>query len=782
MKFSEKWLREFVNPNQSSRELAHALTMAGLEVEALEDLGAGFSSVVVAQVLSLEKHPNADRLNVCRVEAGQAAPLQVVCGASNVRAGGKFPLALTGAKLPGMEVKPAKVRGVESLGMLCSAKELGLPETASGLLELAQDAPIGLDLKEHLDVADHIFTLKLTPNRSDCLSVQGVAREVAAITGANFNPLKLTAAPTTGTESLYVDVIERGACPRYCGRIIHGLNAAAVTPSWMAQRLVRSGLRTVNAIVDVTNYVMLELGQPLHAFDLDKIGKTVTIRFASANETVQLLNQQTLALTPQVLVIADETQVLAVAGIMGGAASAVSDGTTSIFLESAFFAPNVIAGQTRKLGLASDSAHRFERGVDFNLPRLAMERASQLLQEICGGRAQPITEVTKGLPDEPAIPLRVERAAKILGVALDQLTIRSLLSRLQLDFSEAAGSFSVQPPSYRFDLSQEVDLIEELARLYGYDHIPATPPLAAVTLLPAPEAQHTVHDLRNVLVGRDYQEIISYSFVSDAWERDFTENHTPIALQNPLASHMGVMRTSLIGGLIDALKNNANQKEARLRLFEIGRCFLSVDYQPYRVAGLSYGPAFPEQWGIATREIDFFDVKADVEALALSKQMTFKAGVHPACRPGETASVWLGGQEIGILGRLHPKWQQHYDLSLAPILFELDLAPLVTRDLPRFSEIVKFPAVRRDIAVIVDAKIEVQTMLDVMSQAALPYVTKLLLFDMYRGKGIDSDKKSLAFSVRMQDTQGTLTDDVVEATRAQLLKLLESKFGAIPRN
>ena len=782
MKFSEKWLREFVNPNESSMALAQALTMAGLEVEALEDLSAGLSSVVVAEVLSIEKHPNGDRLNVCRVEAGQAEPLQVVCGASNVRVGGRYPLALPGAKLPGMEVKPAKVRGVESFGMLCSAKELGLPETTPGLLELVPDVAIGLDLKEHLDLIDHIFTLKLTPNRSDCLSVLGVAREVAAITGASFTPPKIAAMTATGTESLNIKVIEQAACPRYCGRVIRGLNAKAVTPPWMAQRLLRSGLRTVNAIVDVTNYVMLELGQPLHAFDLEKIGKTVTIRFASANETVQLLNQQTVALNPGALVIADETHVLAVAGIMGGVASAVSGDTTSIFLESAFFAPNAIAGQARKLGLASDSAYRFERGVDFNLPRLAMERATQLLHDICGGVAHAITEVAATLPQTSPITLRDERAGKILGVALDQATVKSLLSRLQLEFSEAAGSFSVQPPSYRFDLIHEVDLIEELARLYGYDNIPATPPLATMTLLPVPEALHTARDMRAVLVGRDYQEIISYSFVSDAWERDFAANNAPIALQNPLAGHMGVMRTSLIGGLIDALKNNVNQKEERLRLFEIGRCFLAPDDQPYRIAGLSYGAAFPEQWGVKSREIDFFDVKADIEALSLSNQLTFKVGLHPACRPGETARVWLGNQEIGFIGRLHPKWQQQYGLSQAPMLFELELAPLLNRVLPRFSEIIKFPVVRRDIAVIVDSKIEAQTMLDVMSQAALPYVTKLLLFDMYRGKGIDSDKKSLAFSVRMQDTQGTLTDDMVEATIAQLLKLLEAKFGAIPRN
>ena len=782
MKFSYNWLREFVNPKQSSIELAQGLTMAGLEVEALEDLSGGFSLVVVAHVLSLEKHPDADRLNVCRVDMGQGRPLQVVCGASNVYAGGKYPLALPGAKLPGLEVRPAKVRGVESFGMLCSAKELGLPETASGLLELAPDAAIGVDLKEYLDLLDHIFTLKLTPNRSDCLSVLGVAREVAAITGAGFTPPKVAAVATIGTESLNVKVSEQAACPRYCGRIIRGLNAQAATPPWMAQRLLRSGLRTVNAIVDVTNYVMLELGQPLHAFDLAKIGKTVTVRFAGANEALQLLNQQTVALNPGVLVIADETDVLAVAGIMGGVASAVSGDTTSIFLESAFFAPNAIAGQARKLGLASDSAYRFERGVDFNLPRLAMERASQLLNDICGGVAQAITEVAASLPQTPPITLRVERAGRILGVALDQATVKSLLSRLQLEFSEAAGSFSVQPPSYRFDLIHEVDLIEELARLYGYDNIPPTPPLAAVTLLPVPEALHTARDMRGLLVGRDYQEIISYSFVSDTWERDFAANNAPIALQNPLAGHMGVMRTSLIGGLIDALKNNLNQKEERLRLFEIGRCFLALNDQPYRIAGLSYGAAFPEQWGVASREVDFFDVKADIEALGLSNQLTFKVGLHPACRPGETARVWLGNQEIGVIGRLHPKWQQQYGLNHAPILFELVLAPLLARVLPHFCEIVKFPVVTRDIAVIVDSKIEVQTMLDVMSQAALPYVTKLLLFDMYRGKGIDSDKKSLAFSVRMQDTQGTLTDEIVEATTAQLLQLLEAEFGAKPRN
>ncbi len=782
MKFSEKWLREFINPNQSSAELAHALTMAGVEVEAVEDLGSTFSLVIVAQVLSVEKHPNADRLNVCRVEAGRDEPLQIVCGAANVQAGGKFPLALPGAKLLGLDVNPAKVRGVDSYGMLCSAKELGLEDSTPGLMELKPDAPIGLGLREYLDLADHVFTLKLTPNRSDCLSVLGVAREVAAITGVAFKPPKIEAAANVGNVSLHINVADPAACPRYCGRIIRSLNVKAITPRWIAQRLIRSGLRTVNAIVDITNYVMLELGQPLHAFDLNKIGKDITIRFARDGEAVQLLNQQTLALTPEVLLIADESTVLAVAGIMGSAASAVSDETTSVFLESAFFAPNVIAGRARKLGLSSDSAYRFERGVDFNLPRIAIERATVLLGDICGGKAHEITEVTGSLPEVPAIALRVERAAKLLGIELDEATIKSLLSRLQLEFIETPRIFSVKPPSYRFDLTQEVDLIEELARLYGYDKIPATPPIGAMTLLSAPEACREPSTLRNILVARDYQELISYSFVNRQWEQDFAANDNPISLRNPLASHMEVMRSSLIGGLIDALKSNLNQKEERLRLFEIGRCFLGLDDQPFRIAGLGYGAAAPEQWGIVAREIDFFDVKGDIEALCLPNKLVFKSGVHPACRPGETARVWLNDQELGVIGRLHPKWQQQYELALAPVLFELELSPLLWRDFPRFQEIVKFPAVRRDIAVIVDAKIDVQNMLDIMTQAASPLVTKLLLFDMYRGKGIDSDKKSLAFSVRMQDTQGTLTDDVVDATMAQLLKLLETHFGAKPRS
>lgn len=784
MKFSEHWLRSHVNPALNSDELAHVLTMAGLEVEALESVAPEFTGVVVARILGVEKHPDADRLQVCRVDVGQGEPLQIVCGAPNARAGLMAPCALVGAVLPGFAIEQAKVRGVPSFGMMCSARELGLAEESSGLLELRDDAPLGQDIRAYLDLDDRLFTLKLTPNRSDCLSVFGVAREVAAVTDTPLAlPQSRPVVPAHAAQKT-VRVEQPAACPRYCGRVITGLNAKAPTPGWMVQRLERGGLRSISAIVDITNYVLLEMGQPLHAFDLDKLAGDIRVRHAQPAEKIALLNEQTAELQPDMLVIADDSGAIALAGIMGGSSTAVSDATTDIFLESAFFTPAAIAGRARRLGLATDSSYRFERGVDFAAIREALERTSQLALEICGGQAGPVSEAGAALPARDPIRLRTRRVEDVLGVALGETAITELFKRLQFGFDAAEGEFRVTPPSYRFDLAIEEDLIEEVARLHGYENIPAMPPRSMLAMLPARESAARDDDLRRMLVAADYQEVVSYSFVDESWERDLAANETPIRLLNPIASNMSVMRSSLWGGLLDALLYNLNRKQERVRLFEIGACFAREGFayrQATQVAGVCFGNAMPDQWGEPARKVDFYDVKADVEALAHGRCRCV-AATHPALHPGQSARVTVDGADIGWLGGLHPKWQQHFQLPSGVVMFELELEPLLQLALPRFAEVAKFPPVRRDLAVVVDETVPVQALLDAMQEVRVEAVNEIALFDQYRGKGIEPGKKSLAFLVVMQDTQRTLTDEDADAAVARLLSAMAQKHGAVLRS
>lgn len=788
MKFSENWLRTLVNPSLSSGELAHALTMAGLEVEAIESAAPVFDKVVVAEVLSVQKHPDADRLNVCLVNAGTATgePLQIVCGAANVRAGLKVPCALIGAQLPGISIKQTKVRGVESSGMLCSAKELGLSEAVEGLLSLADDAPTGVDFRDYYELDDKLFTLKLTPNRADCLGLAGVAREVAAITCTTFSPRIIDPVKSEVSDTLAVHVDVPDACPLYCGRIIRDIRLDIPTPLWLTRRLERSGIRTINAVVDVTNYVMLETGQPMHAFDLAKItSAALHVRYAKSGERLQLLNGENLALQPDMLLIADVAKPLALAGIMGGSESGIEPEATSLFLESAFFSPEAIAGKSFRLGFSSDSAHRFERGVDFAATRNALERATGLILDICGGKAGPITEIRGKLPQRDPIRLRVERAQRVLGIELDTGKVAELLRRLQFSFSADADVLQVTPPSYRFDLAIEEDLIEELARIHGYDNIPASLPRADLNMLPEPEILRAPAQLRRILTARDYQEVINYTFVDAAWEADFADNKTPVLLRNPIASQMGVMRSSLIGGLISNLKFNLNRKQTRVRLFEIGRCFMkeSKDYaQPEKLAGLCYGPVMAEQWGVLARNVDFYDAKADIEALFWPEKANFAAASHPALHPGKSAQIRLGGKIVGWLGELHPRWLQKADLPESAVLFELDLDPLIARTLPVAGEISKYPPVRRDIAVVVADNISAQALLELMQAMNLPIVSEISLFDVYRGEGIENGRKSLAFRVLLQDTEKTLTDAEVDSAIEMLFVMLALKFGAQLRN
>ncbi len=785
MKFSENWLRTWVNPALSSEELAHMLTMAGLEVEGLEVVAPAFNNVVVGEVLEVVRHPNADRLNVCQVNVGEASPLTIVCGAANVAVGVKVPCARIGAVLPpsndnekAFVIKQARVRNVESFGMLCSDKELGLAEESQGLWLLPADAPVGKTLREYLELDDKLFTLKLTPNRSDCSSLGGVAREVAALTGCALKSIDIQAQPVTLSEQLPVKVVDAHGCPLYCGRLVRGVNAAATTPAWMLRRLERSGLRSISAVVDITNYVMLEMGQPLHAFDVAKLSGGITVRKARKGELLTLLNEQKVVLDEEVLVIADDARVLALAGIMGGQGSGVETNTRDVFFESAFFHPDAIVGKARRFGLATDSSFRFERGVDFAATRLALERATQLLLEICGGKTGAISEVCGDLPRRTAIALRRSRVARVLGIALDKKQIVDLFTRLQFDFTANGDDYRVTPPSFRFDLSIEADLIEELARLHGYDNIPALAPQAAMTMLPYSESQRPLARIQQILVSRDYQEIVSYAFVEEQVERELCGNKNPVALQNPIASNLAVMRSSLIGGLIGALRFNQNRKQARVRLFEVGACFAKANHeyvQSQRLSGLAYGETQTEQWGVVAKAVDFYDVKADVEALFAPQVLRFVVASHPALHPGRSAQIYCGEQMVGWIGELHPHWQQQYDMTLSCVWFEVELSALIQAKVPRMSEIAKFLPVRRDLAVVVDEAVTVQALLDAMQQASAPHVVEIALFDLYRGKGVEHGKKSLAFRVLLQDTHKTLTDLEIEPNIMQLVDVLQKR-------
>ncbi len=776
MQFSESWLRTLVNPSLSSEELAHLLTMAGLEVEDLSPVAPPFDKVVVGQVLSTDKHPDADKLNVLTVDVGHGAPLSIVCGAANVSVGMKAPCALVGAKLPGLEIKEAKVRSVVSFGMMCSAKELGLAEDSSGLMELDAGAVVGQNIREHLDLDDHLLTLKLTPNRSDCLSLCGIAREVAALTGAPLQLLPPITFTLMEAHVVKVKVAEQAACPRYAGRVIAGANALAATPPWMTQRLERCGLRSVSAIVDVTNYVLLELGQPLHAFDLAKLHGNIEVRFARAGEKLQVLNLQTVELQSDMLVIADDQAPVALAGVMGGAASAVDDATTDIFLESAFFAPSVIVGKSRRLGVASDSAYRFERGVDFSATVAALDRATQLILDICGGQAGTVTEVCGELPLRLPVKLRAQRVQRVLGVQMEAGEIAQILSRLGFVFERKGDVFLVTPPSYRFDIAIEEDLIEELARVYGYERILSNPPQASMTMLAQSETLRPLSRVHQALVLRDYQEVINYAFVAADWERNLCGNVQPVALKNPIASQLAVMRSSLLGGLLGSLITNLARRQSRVRLFESGACFAAAKdgYEEHeRVAGLCYGTALPEQWGAAARNVDFYDVKGDVEALFPPCALRFVAEPHPASHPGRSARIYADGQPVGWIGELHPQWQQHYELPQSAAWFEVELVALTQIVAPHAGEISRFPPVRRDIAVVVDEGITVQALLDAMQNEKAPYVTELALFDLYRGKVVEDGKKSLAFRVLLQDTQKTLTEIEIDRSVACLVAVLQ---------
>jgi len=641
----------------------------------------------------------------------------------------------------------------------------------------------GIDVEQVEAVRDDwIITTKPTPNRGDCLSITGIAREVAAVTGAPLSQAEIKTVRVTHSDSLGVKLEAPQACPRYCGRIVRGINAGAATPDWMKRRLEASGIRPVSALVDITNYVMLELGQPLHAFDAGKLEGGIHVRFARAGEKLTLLNGESPPLTPAFLVIADASKAVALAGIMGGLDTSVTGATRAVFLESAYFSPDVIAGKSRLLNFGSESSYRFERGVDFSGTLAALERATQLAIEICGGSAGPVTEARAALPARDPVRLRLSRVERLLGVKLDGIQVGDLLRRLRFEFAVTGGEFRVTPPSHRFDIAIEEDVIEELARIHGYDRIPAMLPAAPHVMLAVPEAKRDLASIRRQLVARDYQEIVSYSFVDSAWEADFAGNVAPVRLANPISSEMSVMRSTLAGSLVGCLVQNLGRKQPRVRLFEVGRCFMTEasggHRQPMRIGGISYGDARHEQWGLKSRRADFYDIKSDVEALLAPREGVFRPAEHPALHPGKSANILVNGAIAGWIGELQPRWQRKYDLPLAPVLFELDYDAIAERGLPAYKETSKFPLVRRDIAAIVDERIGHGEILEGLRRQPPPFVVEIALFDIYRGTGVEEGKKSLAFSVLLQDTRKTLTDAEVESAVSELRQILQQRFNA----
>ncbi|CBJ51030.1 phenylalanine--tRNA ligase subunit beta [Ralstonia solanacearum] len=805
MQFPESWLRSFVNPPITTAELSHRLTMAGLEVEDVDPVAPPFSQIVVGHVVEVNKHPDADRLNVCKVDAGTGELLQIVCGAPNVSAGIKVPCALVGAELPpgddgkSFKIKIGKLRGVESYGMLCSARELQLSEDQGGLLILADDAPVGEDIRKVLDLDDQIFVIKLTPNKADCLSIHGVAREVSALTGAPVTLPSMAPVAVTLADKLPVKVEAPDLCGRFSGRIIRGVNARAKTPAWMVSRIERAGMRSVSALVDISNYVMLELGRPSHVFDLDKIHGGLTVRWGQPGEQLKLLNGDTITVDEKVGVISDEQAIESLAGIMGGDKTAVTLDTQNIYVEAAFWWPAAIQGRARRYNFSTDAGHRFERGVDYATTVEHIERISALILEICGGQAGPIDDHIVNLPTRAPVRMRVARASRVLGIALTNAIVSDVFTRLGLTFRVEGDDFIVDAPSYRFDLEIEEDLIEEVARIYGFEQIPAKPPVAENAMRPTNEARRTMHDVRHAVAARDYHEVVNFAFVETEWEADFAGNTQPIPLLNPIASQYSVMRSTLIGGLLDKVRYNLNRKASRVRLFEVGRVFqrdadvadggLSVAgyAQPMRAGGIAYGPATEEQWGVQTRAVDFFDVKGDVESLLWPLQVRFERAEHPALHPGRAARVVLDGRAIGWIGELHPRWLQKYDLPTAPVVWELDLDVITAVGLPAYREVPRVPAVTRDIALVVRQDVAVQDLVDTFEKAAVGtpwqrYLQGVVLFDEFRPKAataaIGVQEKSLAFRITLQDTDSTLQDDIVDAATQQLIRAAGDAFGA----
>ena len=815
MQFSESWLRQYVNPSLDSDALGHAMTMAGLEVEEQHSVAPAFTKIVIAQILSAEQHPDADRLRVCKVDAGTGQELQIVCGAPNARAGIKIPCAMVGAELPPAEaggkpfmIKVGKLRGVESQGMLCSGRELGLGDDHEGILELPADAPVGKDIREYLDLDDQIFVIKLTPNKADCLSLIGMAREVSAITGAALCAPKWTPPTVSIEDKRKVTVANKELCGRFAGRVIRGVNPQAKTPEWIVQRLTRAGQRSISALVDLSNYVMLEMGQPTHVFDIDKINGDITVRWAKAGETLELLNGQTVTLQgpdsagklQDAGVVADQSGPVALAGIMGGNHCAVSDDTKNIYVEAAYWLPSAIQGRARRFNFSTDAAHRFERGVDPQNTVQCLEYLSALIIEVCGGQAGPVDDQVLNVPERKPVKMRLARAEKVIGIPLTNEVVADVFKRLGFEFKQEGDVFVVTPPSYRFDIEIEEDLIEEVARMYGFENIPDQPPVASLKMSAKAEAKRGVHLLRQRLALQGYQEAVNFGFTDLESEKRLTgaTEKDIIAVLNPIASQYGVMRSTLWGGLLNNLKANLNRGAGRVRLFETGRVFkrdataqeeagkVAGFYQPQKIGGLAYGSFVPEQWANPTRSVDFFDVKGDLERVLDPLHFVTESAQHPALHPGRSAKIFLtvakNRIEIGFIGELHPGLQQSYELPQAPVLFELDLDPIRELGLPVPEELSKFPAVQRDLALVVKQSVSAQSLLDAMAASKQNFVRYIELCDEFKPKAGSSsmadDEKSLAFRVTLLNPNETLQDPQIDAVMAALLGAVEKKCAA----
>ncbi|QQD16823.1 phenylalanine--tRNA ligase subunit beta [Spongiibacter nanhainus] len=787
MKFSEQWLREWVNPTVDIDDLAEQLTMAGLEVDAVEPVAGEFSDVVVAEILSAERHPDAEKLQVCRVSDGQIEQ-QIVCGAPNARAGLKVALAKVGAVLPGgLKIKKAKLRGVESFGMLCAEQELGMSDSSDGLLELAADAPVGSDLRQYLNLNDNVVELGLTPNRADCLSIHGVAREAALLNQMSFAETVTDSVAPACDDTLPVDIEAGEDCPRYVGRVVRGIDVSVPSPLWLQEKLRRCGLRSIDAVVDVTNLVMLELGQPMHAFDLAKLDGGIVVRKARADEELTLLDGQLVALRDDTLVIADRSKALAMAGIMGGEGSAVGADTVDIFLEAAFFAPELIAGRARSYGLHTDSSHRFERGVDYQLAGRAMERATALIVDICGGQPGPVVAVDSDhIPSRPTVELRESRIEKLLGIKILAHDVEAILTGLGMDAQRTDSGWSVTPPSWRFDIALEVDLLEELARIYGYNRLPVSPVHETLDIKPRPESRRSMAGLRQQLVSRGYQEVVSYSFIDPKLHQMVVDDEQAVDLLNPISADMSVMRTSLLAGLLKTAEYNSKRQQDRLRLFEVGQRFNAdgdTIVHTACLAALITGRRQPENWTASSEVVDYFDLKGDLEALlAANVEVSFARKQYRALHPGQSAEIVVAGRSVGRIGAVHPQLQKSLDLPHALYYFEIELDALAAAQVPVFTPLSKFPEVRRDLAILIGRDIEAQALLNTVEAAAGEALVNLKLFDIYEGKGIDAERKSVGIGLTFRHSSRTLNEDEVNSAVNAVVAALQSSYGANLRN
>ena len=790
MKFNKKWLEEHVDCREMPAQvLADTLTMAGLEVDSVESVAPPFSNVVIGEILSIEQHPNADKLRVCQVAGHPSGTQQVVCGAANARAGIKIPFALLGAELPGdLTIKHATLRGTDSFGMLCAQSELGLGEPDAGLWELPLDAPTGTDLREWLQLNDHIIEVDLTPNRGDCLSISGLSCELAALTGQKQTPLNSPTIQAIHTEQIPVTIQSPADCASYAGRLIRNIDPSRTTPLWLSEKLRRAGLKTIHPVVDVVNYVMLELGQPMHAFDFDTLNGGIDVRFAQPEETLVLLDGQTVALTANTLIIADHQQALAIAGIMGGAATAVSATTQHIFLESAWFNPVSMAGKARQYGLHTDSSHRFERGVDFTIQQKAIERATELLLAITGGEPGPVVSLSypEHLPAREPVTLPRKRLDQYLGTSLPESVVTGIFTRLGFAPRLEADSWIIQPPSWRYDIVIEQDLIEEVARVYGYNQLPSHSIHASLALSGIPETTLPIDGLLNTLVARGYREVISYSFISPNMQALFEPDEVSVPLRNPISADMADMRASLVPGLVSTLMHNLNRQQPRAKLFETGLRFRMRNGQLQQqavLAGLWYGARTSESWNADNNlQADFFDLKGDVEALLLKTGRTtdfrFEPAQHPALHPGQTAAILDRGQSIGLIGALHPELQRKLDIDRPVYVFEIEREALLSAAQPSFQPLSRFPEVRRDIAVVADRSLPVEHLLETVENSAGEHLINLKVFDVYYGEHIDPQRKSIAIGLTFQHTSRTLAESEIVAWMDAIVAALFEKHGA----